>query len=156
MTHAHQRRETLRYLTSDASFWTSRLVPSLPGLFQKRDVYEVLRCSKRHCGRHRTSGPGTASRWLCGLGGLLDHSGLSFLICSIRVWIQPFVVLPAPSVTSLDGYSQCNQHNDKNLQGKLKCYPESSLKASDKFRKYIRDYFFLSLFFFWSKTDCFF
>lgn len=73
---------------------------------------------------HRTSGPGTASRWLCGLGGLLNLSGFSILICSIRGWIKPFVVLPAPSVTSLDGYSQCDQH-DKNLPGKVECYPES-------------------------------
>lgn len=123
----------------------------LPGLSQAfqgyfKRGYEVLRSSKRHCGRweHCTSGPGTASRWLCGLGGLLDLSGFSILVCSIRGWIQPFVVLPAPSVTSLDGYSQCDQHNDKNLQGKRKCYPESSLKASDKFWKYIRDYFSFS------------
>lgn len=78
------------------------------------------------------------------MGGLLDLSGFSILVCSIRGWIQPFVVLPAPSVTSLDGCSQCDQHNDKNLQGKRKCYPESSLKASDKFWKYIRDYFSFS------------
>ena len=143
MTHAHQRRETLRYLTSDALFWTSRLVSSLPGLFQKR--LWSLTMLKKALWKMRAPHIRT---WdclrLCGLGGLLDLSGLSILVCSIRGWIQPFVVLPAPSVTSLDGCSQCDQHNDKNLQGKRKCYPESSLKASDKFWKYIRDYFSFS------------